>query len=197
MSRSRCQRDQPTHGLRHSHSTTERLGPVFELAVERSVPILIHGGRGLPDRGDLELLVRRTTAPSDSSWRTPESPTWQASPGVLGGMPGVLFDTSVWSGIDLLDLYRQVTSEQVVYASDYPYGRQPNSLLWPCERRSSGFDDKQLRLMLGVRPGESSKAPNWSRCRLEGRDLARAASGHSPASTSTLDGGPDDLAAPA
>ena len=44
-------------------------------------------------------------------------------------MPGVLFDTSVWSGIDLLDLYRQVAPEQVVYASDYPYGRLPNSLL--------------------------------------------------------------------
>ena len=29
-------------------STDERLGPVFELAAERRVPILIHGGRGLP-----------------------------------------------------------------------------------------------------------------------------------------------------
>src|SRR3989304_553076 len=26
----------------------ERLPPIFELAMERSVPILIHGGRGLP-----------------------------------------------------------------------------------------------------------------------------------------------------
>src|SRR2546423_378944 len=29
-------------------STDERLGPVFEIAAERRVPILIHGGRGLP-----------------------------------------------------------------------------------------------------------------------------------------------------
>ena len=49
--------------------------------------------------------------------------------GRLGGIPGVFFDTSVWSGVDLLDLYRQVPPEQIVYASDYPYGRQPNSLL--------------------------------------------------------------------
>ena len=35
----------------------------------------------------------------------------------------------VWSPLDVLDLYRLVPPEQVVYASDYPYGRQPNSLL--------------------------------------------------------------------
>jgi hypothetical protein len=70
--------------------------------------------------------------------------------GRLGGMPGVFFDTSVWSGVDLLDLYRQVAPEQVVYASDYPYGRQPNSLLLAVRTaKLAGFDDKQLRLMLG------------------------------------------------
>jgi len=38
----------------------ERLQPVFALAVERDVPILIHGGRGLPPISkDLEALVRR------------------------------------------------------------------------------------------------------------------------------------------
>ena len=38
----------------------ERLEPVFALAVERDVPILIHGGRGLPPIGDhLARLVDR------------------------------------------------------------------------------------------------------------------------------------------
>jgi hypothetical protein len=70
--------------------------------------------------------------------------------GRLGGRPGVFFDTSVWSGLDLLDLYRQVSPEQVLYASDYPYGRQPNSLLVSVRTaKLAGFDDKQLRLMLG------------------------------------------------
>jgi len=70
--------------------------------------------------------------------------------GRLGGIPGVFFDTSVWSGLDLLDLYRQVAPEQVMYASDYPYGRQPNSLLMATRTaKLAGFDDKQLRLMLG------------------------------------------------
>jgi hypothetical protein len=70
--------------------------------------------------------------------------------GRLRGISGVFFDTSVWSGLDLLDLYRQVSPEQVLYASDYPYGRQPNSLLVSVRTaKIAGFDDKQLRLMLG------------------------------------------------
>ena len=40
----------------------------------------------------------------------------------FSGRPGVFFDTSVWSPLDLLDLYRLVSPEQVLYASDYPYG---------------------------------------------------------------------------
>ena len=39
----------------------------------------------------------------------------------LRRLPGVFFDTSVWSAVDLLDFYRQMPPEQIVYASDYPY----------------------------------------------------------------------------
>ncbi len=128
----------------------ERLQPVFALAVERSVPILIHGGRGLPPIAeDLEALVRR-----NGGVRLIVAHAGIADmaglAGRLGGIQGVFFDTSVWSGLDLLDLYRQIAPEQVMYASDYPYGRQPNSLLVATRTaKLAGFDDKQLRLMLG------------------------------------------------
>jgi uncharacterized protein len=128
----------------------ERLQPVFALAVERNVPILIHGGRGLPPISeDLEALVRR-----NEGVRLIVAHAGIADmaglAGRLGGIPGVFFDSSVWSGLDLLDLYRQVAPEQVLYASDYPYGRQPNSLLVSVRTaKLAGFDDKQLRLMLG------------------------------------------------
>jgi uncharacterized protein len=128
----------------------ERLGPIFELAAERSVPILIHGGRGLPPIAEhLEALVVR-----NEGVRLIVAHAGIADmaglAGRLGGRPGVLFDTSVWSALDLLDLFRQVPPEQVVYASDYPYGRQPNSLLLSLRAaRVSGFDDAQLRGMLG------------------------------------------------
>ena len=102
---------------------------MFELAAERRVPILIHGGRGLPPIADgLRALVDRY----------PEATLIIAHAGIadlaalarcMAGRKGVLFDTSTWSPIDLLDFYRQIPPEQVVYASDYPYGQQPSSLL--------------------------------------------------------------------
>ena len=128
----------------------ERLGPIFELAVERSVPILIHGGRGLPPIAEhLETLVLR-----HAGVRLLVGPggigVLAGLAGRLGGIPGVYFDTSVWSAVDLLDLYRQVSAEQIVYASDYPYGRQPNSLLLSVRTaKLASFDDRQLRSMLG------------------------------------------------
>ena len=128
----------------------ERLQPVFALAVERSVPILIHGGRGLPPIAeDLEALVRRNEGVQLIVAHAGIA-DMAGLAGRLGGIPGVFFDTSVWSGLDLLDLYRQVAPEQVLYASDYPYGRQPNSLLVSVRTaKLAGFDDKQLRLMFG------------------------------------------------
>jgi predicted TIM-barrel fold metal-dependent hydrolase len=128
----------------------ERLAPVFELAVERGVPILIHGGRGLPPIAEhLEKLVRRCDGVRLIVAHAGIA-DMAGLAGRLGGVPGVYFDTSVWSAVDLLALYRQASPEQIVYASDYPYGRQPNSLLASVRTaRLAGFDDRQLRLMLG------------------------------------------------
>ncbi len=128
----------------------ERLAPIFELATERDVPILIHGGRGMPPIAEhLETLVRRCEGVRLIVAHAGIADMGGLA-GRLGGIPGVFFDTSVWSGVDLLDLYRQVSPEQIVYASDYPYGRQPNSLLMAVRTaKLAGFDDRQLRAMLG------------------------------------------------
>ena len=141
----------------------ERLGPIFELAVERSVPILIHGGRGLPPIAEhLEGLVRRFDGVRLIVAHAGIA-DMAGLAGRLGGIPGVFFDTSVWSAVDLLDLHRQVSPEQIVYASDYPYGRQPNSLLLAVRTaKLAGFDDQQLRSMLGenarrIADGEASQ----------------------------------------
>jgi uncharacterized protein len=69
--------------------------------------------------------------------------------GRLGRKSGVFFDTSVWSALDLLDLYRLVAPEQILYASDYPYGQQPASLLISTRTAHlAGFSDSQLRELL-------------------------------------------------
>jgi predicted TIM-barrel fold metal-dependent hydrolase len=130
-------------------ATDERLGPVFELASERRVPILIHAGRGLPPIADgLASLLERN----------PDATLILAHAGIadlaelartMAGRKGVFFDTSTWSAIDLLDFYRQVPPEQVLYASDYPYGQQPGSLLIAIKTaRYAGYDDDQLRALL-------------------------------------------------
>ena len=130
-------------------ATDERLGPVFEIAAERRVPILIHGGRGLPPIAEgLRHLVDRY----------PEATLIIAHAGIadlaelaraMAGRKGVLFDTSTWSPIDLLDFFRLVPPEQVVYASDYPYGQQPSSLLIALKTsRYAGYSDEQVRALL-------------------------------------------------
>jgi uncharacterized protein len=127
----------------------ERLAPVFELAAERKVPILIHGGRGLPPIADaLSRLMDRYE---------PQLIIAHAGIADLAALAhhfsqraGVFFDTSVWSPLDLLDLYRLVSPEQVLYASDYPYGQQPSSLLAAIRTaRMAGLDEQQLDAMLG------------------------------------------------
>jgi uncharacterized protein len=127
----------------------ERLSPIFELAADRNVPVLIHGGRGLPPiADDLARVVDRYR----------KAQLIVAHAGIadlaaladrLGGKAGVFFDTSVWSPLDLLGLYRLVGPEQVVYASDYPYGQQPASLLISLRTaRLAGLADDQVRDVL-------------------------------------------------
>jgi uncharacterized protein len=144
----------------------ERLAPVFELAAERRVPILIHGGRGLPPIAD------------DLSGLVDEYPEAQliiahagiadltALAGRLAGRRGVFFDTSVWSPVDLLDFFHQVPPEQILYASDYPYGRQPQSLLIALRTAiTAGLDELRLRDILAgnanrIATGEEALEPS-------------------------------------
>jgi predicted TIM-barrel fold metal-dependent hydrolase len=144
----------------------ERLAPVFELAAERGVPILIHAGRGLPPIAEgLERLV-------DAH---PGAQLILAHAGIadlanlayrFSGKRGVFFDSSVWSAIDLLGLLRLVPPEQIVYASDYPYGQQPGSLLLSSRvARVAGFDERQLRDMFAgnanrIANGEEALEPS-------------------------------------
>jgi hypothetical protein len=128
----------------------ERLEPIFALAAERHVPILIHGGRGLPPiADDLLRLVERH----------PESQLIIAHGGIadlaalanrFAEHPGVYFDTSIWGAVDILDLYYRVSPGQLLYASDFPYGRQPQSLLLDIRTaRLAGYSEEELRGVLG------------------------------------------------
>src|SRR5207248_385878 len=119
--------------------------PVFAMSAERRVPILIHGGRGLPPIAD--NLARLVDAYPDVQLIIAHAGIADLSglAGHFAGTPGVFFDTSVWSPIDLLSFFHLVPPEQILYASDYPYGQQPGSLLIALRTaRSAGLSEEQL-----------------------------------------------------
>ena len=98
------------------------------LADERTLPILIHAGRGIPALGlhAVELaeefpnarLILAHAGICDLSW------IWRAAP----DLPNLLFDTAWWMPADLQSLFSLVPPGQILFASDAPYGATAFSL---------------------------------------------------------------------
>ncbi|HJS69784.1 MAG TPA: amidohydrolase family protein [Gaiellaceae bacterium] len=128
----------------------ERLAPVFALAAERRVPILIHGGRGLPPIAEhLRRLVDTYPAGQLIVAHAGIADLARLSE-EFSGHPSVFFDTSVWSPLDLLDMFHRISPEQALYASDYPYGQQPGSLFITLRTaRLADLSEDQVRDLLG------------------------------------------------
>ncbi|HSC02845.1 MAG TPA: amidohydrolase family protein [Solirubrobacteraceae bacterium] len=96
--------------------------PLIALANERSLPVLIHAGRGIPALGlhavelaeqfpDARLILAHAGI-CDLSW------IWR----VAGDLPNLLFDTAWWIPTDFETLFSLVPPGQIVFASDAPYG---------------------------------------------------------------------------
>ena len=61
-------------------------------------------------------------------------------------MPNVFFDTSTWSPLDMLSLLGRVGWQQVLFASDIPYGDQLyHQLLTIGALRRIGSSDDEIR----------------------------------------------------
>jgi uncharacterized protein len=158
----------------------ERLAPVFAIAADRRVPILIHGGRGLPPIADhLARLIERYP---DAQLIIAHAGIADLS-GLAGhftGKAGVFFDTSVWSAVDLLSFFHLVPPEQILYASDYPYGLQPQSLLISLRTaRAAGLTERQVLDMLAgnanrIANGEPPLEPS----KPQGSDILRQPMSH-------------------
>lgn len=116
------------------------------LAHERSLPILIHAGRGIPALGfhavDLAeefpnaRLILAHAAICDLSW------IWRVAP----DYPQLLFDTAWWIPSDMLALFSLVPPGQILFASDAPYGHTATSaafqMRWPLQ---VGLSADQIR----------------------------------------------------
>jgi predicted TIM-barrel fold metal-dependent hydrolase len=100
----------------------ERLEPVFALADERRLPIIVHAGRGIPalGRDALEITARHAglrlilahDGVCDLAW------IWRHAP----DHPNLFFDTAWWSTYDHMTLFGLVPPGQILFASDMPYG---------------------------------------------------------------------------
>jgi hypothetical protein len=107
----------------------ERLDPIFAIAAEHKLPILIHAGRGMPPIGD-QLATAAERHPDAILILAHAAIVDQDRiASLVAGRPNVVFDASAWSPVDLHGLLTRVPPEQLVWASDLPYGTIRESLL--------------------------------------------------------------------
>lgn len=150
---------------------------LFALADERTLPILIHAGRGIPALGEHVLryatdfpnarVILAHAAVTDLAW------IWR----VLPDTPNVLLDCAWWLPADLTATFTLVPPAQVLFASDAPYGTTlAAAAVYLRLALQAGYSAEQLRLMsagqslriaagdpLGVAgpaPGERERAPH-------------------------------------
>jgi hypothetical protein len=122
---------------------------IFEVARDAGVPILIHAGRGMPSMAPL----------ADLALRYPEVSLVLAHAAIadqgmfatrLGDHPNVYYDTSCFSGLDVVELFARVPAERIVFGSDPPYGRPIGGLFQTLRVAAyAGLDFSERALVAG------------------------------------------------
>jgi predicted TIM-barrel fold metal-dependent hydrolase len=127
-----------------------RLETVFALAHERRLPVLIHAGRGLPPGMPLQLGHVAERYPDASLILAHAAIVAQAGIGKLAqSVENIFFDSSTWTPLDQLNLMSLVPPEQILWASDIPYGEPLAALnVFAGAARLCGAGDELLRGML-------------------------------------------------
>jgi len=126
------------------------VGDLFELAQERSVPIIVHAGRGIPALGrhTLEQAERHPGANvilahagiCDLAW------LWRHGE----ERPNLLYDSAWWTATDLIALFSLVPPGRILFGSDSPYGTPMHeSILTLRCARQAGLSDDQVREIMG------------------------------------------------
>jgi hypothetical protein len=126
------------------------LEPVFALASERRLPVLVHAGRGIPALGRHAVeatgrhrgmrLILAHAGISDLAW------IWREAP----SHPNLLFDTSWWSPADVQALFALVPPGQILMASDAPYGSPTWAAVMAARNAlQAGLSADQVRAVVG------------------------------------------------
>ena len=106
----------------------ERLEPVFALAEEERLPVLIHAGRGMPPIGAHLAAVAQRHPGAILILAHAAIVDQERIADLTAGHANVFFDTSTWSVFDILALLARVAPEQVLFATDVPYGNHLSAL---------------------------------------------------------------------
>nr|MBA2600067.1 amidohydrolase family protein [Actinomycetota bacterium] len=135
--------------LRH-----DGIDPVFALAHERRLPVLIHAGRGIATlaRDAVSLagkypdarIILAHAAISDLNW------IWREAP----EHPNLFFDTAWWHPSDLAALFALIPPGQLLFGSDLPYFTPFMSAAMVIRHGLQvGLSEDQLRSVLGDQTG--------------------------------------------
>ena len=122
---------------------------IFQVARDAGVPILIHAGRGMPPMTPL----------ADLALRYPDVSLVLAHAGIadqgmfatrLADHPRVVYDTSCFSTLDVVELFARVPAERIVFGSDAPYGRPAGGLFQAMRAAAyAGLDHTDRALIAG------------------------------------------------
>ncbi len=133
---------------------------LFTLAHERSLPILIHAGRGIPQLGahvvrlaqefpDARVILAHAGV-TDLAW------IWRAA----AELPNLLFDSAWWMPSDLRALFTLVPAGNIVFASDTPYG----------DTLVAGAAQMRIALQAGLSPDQLRLVASEQALRLAARE---------------------------
>jgi predicted TIM-barrel fold metal-dependent hydrolase len=143
--------------------------PIFAVANERGVPVLVHAGRGIPALGAdaLDLagkypdarIILAHAAVCDLAW------IWRHA----AEHPNLFFDTAWWNAHDMLTLFSLVPPGQILWGSDAPYGTPLQSQItaFRCALQAGVAADampaigggQMARLVAGEEPLDLGPAP--------------------------------------
>jgi uncharacterized protein len=137
---------------------------IFQIARDAGVPILIHAGRGMPPMSpladlalrypDVSLVLAHAAIADQGMFATR-----------LADHPRVVYDTSCFSTVDLVELFAHVPAERIVFGSDAPYGRPAGGLFQAMRAAAYASLDHTERALI---------AGGTMTALLEGRPLAAA-----------------------
>ena len=127
------------------------LDPVFAMASERRLPVLVHAGRGIPALGRHAVeacrrhhgmrLILAHAGISDLAW------IWREA----RELPNLFFDTSWWAPADVQALFALVPPGQILMASDAPYGSPAWAAVTSLRNAlQAGLEAEQARAVCGA-----------------------------------------------